>query len=68
MTPMRLAMRSLIINATLGLTAIATLARVYGVVNYVSPSGVLPLLATHASLQSADRAGGGFHGEGYVTS
>jgi hypothetical protein len=39
MTPMRLAMRSLIVNISLGLTAVASFAGIYTIVNYVPPAG-----------------------------
>jgi hypothetical protein len=67
MTPMRLLMRSLIVNASLGLVAVATFAGVYGVVNYVSPdvkrqamlrtlteSSVVPVTMMMAFLDSKD--------------
>jgi hypothetical protein len=67
MTPMRLLMRSMIVNLSLGVAAVAGFAGVYTVVNYVSPatkrramlrtlteSPVIPVAMMMAFLDSKD--------------
>jgi hypothetical protein len=67
MTPMRLLMRSLIVNLSLGAAAVASFAGVYAVVNYVPPavkrramlrtlteSPVIPVAMMMAFLDSKD--------------